>query len=106
MLMLTGLPLMDQYLSGSGIPSSSMQGMLRDWPVPVMMTGAPGAKRGGSAGRFHQDTEDKKMCNNLWRLPLFPEVCDRRAEEGIPRPVTLILASAWMLPNLLWASQV
>lgn len=45
---ITGFPLWDQYLSGSGIPSNIMQGIVRDWPRPVLITAGPWAKRGGA----------------------------------------------------------
>lgn len=49
---ITGFPLWDQYLSGRGIPSKSMQGIFRDWPMPVPMTAGPWAKTGGSGRKF------------------------------------------------------
>lgn len=61
---ITGFPLWDQYLSGSGIPSNIMQGIVRDWPMPVLMTAGPWAKRGGAV----------RKCRFKTWIPITPAI--------------------------------
>lgn len=52
------------------------------------------------------DQEEQDDVDQFGASSIFSEMCNKRADESIPRPVTLILASVWMLPNLFLASQM
>lgn len=49
---------------------------------------------------------DQEDLEQFVACAIISEMCNEMAEESIPRPVTLILASVWMLPNLFLASQM
>jgi len=92
-----------------------MQGMLRDWPMPVVMIGAVLAKRGGSENKGKVKTITKSM--KMWKY--FKATGGFRVgttvseihilygiTKSIPSPVTIILATALMVPNWFLASQM
>lgn len=96
---ITGFPLWDQYLSGRGIPSKSMQGIVRDWPMPVPMVAGPWAKRGGSARQFRVNMKPHHLLHLMSACKL-----SNRGDDPHFYPSESVIANKSVFNGLLWCA--